>query len=219
VDRLNGRRLWPGTRSLRLPFYAFTRYDGDAKVAGALLACFGVSAVVGNMLSFRIRRRFEPSVVIAVGVLAQAAPALVAPRGRASLYVAAALLLAGLANGVVNPSLHAMLTLVIPAAVRAQALTAVLAVNQLAAPAGFLGAGLLLANFGTRWVFVLVPVVQTVAMGARARDTPRPSSDSGYGRVSRAQRFSSSCEIGSVVAEPPKSSVPAENTFAPAAVS
>ncbi len=43
-------------------------------------------------------------------------------------------LLAGFANGIVNPSLHAFLTLIVPPAVRSQALTAVLAVNQLAAP-------------------------------------------------------------------------------------
>lgn len=156
-----------------LPFYAFTRYHGDPKVAGLLLACFGVAAVVGNMLSFRVRKHLGPTTLIAVFVLVQAAPLwLLAAAGPAG-WVAAALLLAGLANGIVNPSLHAMLTLIIPPAVRAQALTAVLAVNQLAAPAGFLGAGVLLAHFGTKPVFLLVPAIQTLTMGARALATVR----------------------------------------------
>jgi predicted MFS family arabinose efflux permease len=140
-----------------LPFYAFTEYDGNAKVAGVLLACFGVAAVVGNILSFRVRRRLEPATLIAVFVVAQAA----------------ALLLAGLANGIVNPSLHAFLTLIVPPAVRSQALTAVLAINQLAAPVGFLGAGVILARRGYEPVFLLVPAVQSVTMGARAVATLR----------------------------------------------
>jgi MFS family permease len=156
-----------------LPFYAFTRYHADPKVAGLLIACFGVTAVIGNVISFRVRRRLEPHVLIAVFVLCQAAALwLLAAAGPAG-WIAAALLLAGLANGICNPSLHALLTLIVPPAVRAQTLTAVLVLNQLAAPVGFLGAGVLLAHFGTRPVFLLVPAVQTVAMGTRAISTLR----------------------------------------------
>jgi len=50
-------------------------------------------------------------------------------------WIAAALLLAGLANGIVNPSLDAFLTLIVPPAVRSQALTAVLARLRAGVPA------------------------------------------------------------------------------------
>jgi predicted MFS family arabinose efflux permease len=151
-----------------LPFYAFTRYHGNPKLAGILIACFGVAAVAGNVISGRIRRRLDPPQLIAIFVLVQAAPLWLLTAAGPAGYVAAALLLSGLANGIVNPSLHTMTTLMIPASVRQQALSAVLAVNQLAAPVGFLGAGILLAHFGTRPVFVLVPLVQSLAMGTRA---------------------------------------------------
>jgi predicted MFS family arabinose efflux permease len=156
-----------------LPFYAYTRYDGNAKVAGILLACFGVAAVAGNVLSFRVRRRLEPATLIAVFVLAQAASLWLLTGAGPAGWIAAALLLAGLANGIVNPSLHAFLTLIVPPAVRQQALTAVLAINQLAAPIGFLGAGVILAHGGYEPIFVLVPAVQTMTMGARAFATLR----------------------------------------------
>jgi len=156
-----------------LPFYAFTYYDGNAKVAGVLMACFGVAAVVGNVISFRVRRRMEPASLIAVFVLAQAAALWLLVGAGPAGWIAAALLLAGLANGIVNPSLHAMLTLIVPAAVRSQTLTAVLVINQLAAPAGYLGAGLLLAHGGVQSVFLIVPVVQSLTMGARAVATLR----------------------------------------------
>ncbi len=156
-----------------LPFYAFTYYDGNAKVAGVLMACFGVAAVVGNVISFRVRRRMEPASLIAVFVLAQAAALWLLVGAGPAGWIAAALLLAGLANGIVNPSLHAMLTLIVPAAVRSQTLTAVLVINQLAAPAGYLGAGLLLAHGGVQSVFLVVPAVQSLTMGARALATLR----------------------------------------------
>jgi MFS family permease len=156
-----------------LPFYAFTYYDGNAKVAGVLMACFGVAAVLGNVISFRVRRRMEPAWLIAVFVLAQAAALWLLVGAGPAGWIAAALLLAGLANGIVNPSLHAMLTLIVPAAVRSQTLTAVLVINQLAAPAGYLGAGLLLAHGGVQSVFLIVPAVQSLTMGARAFATLR----------------------------------------------
>jgi predicted MFS family arabinose efflux permease len=156
-----------------LPFYAFTEYDGNAKLAGLLLACFGVSAVAGNLVSFSVRRRVDSSLIIPVGVLAQAAPLWLLLWAGPAWVVALALLLSGFANGIVNPTLHAVLTLAIPPAVRQQALTAFLAADQLAAPVGFLGAGFLLARFGVEPIFVLVPAVQTVTMGARALATLR----------------------------------------------
>ena len=160
-----------------LPFYAFTRYHENAKLAGILLACFGVAAVVGNVLSFRVRRRVSARYVIAFGVLAQAAALWLLAAAGAAWIVGLSLLLAGVGNGIVNPSLHAMLTLIIPPAVRPQALTAVLAVNQLAAPAGYLGAGLALSHLGVRAVFVAVPAVQTITMGARAIATLKAPGD------------------------------------------
>ena len=156
-----------------LPFYAFTQYDGNAKLAGLLFACFGVSAVIGNVLSFRIRSRVDSSRLIAVGVLAQAAPLWLLLWAGPAWIVATALFLSGLANGIVNPTLHALLTLAIPPAVRQQALTAFLAADQLAAPLGFLGAGFVLARYGVDPIFLIVPAVQTVAMGTRALATVR----------------------------------------------
>jgi MFS family permease len=151
-----------------LPFYAFTRYHHDAKLAGILIACFGVSAVAGNALSFRIRPHVDPLRLIALGVMCQALPLWLLVGAGPAWMVAAALLLSGLANGVVNPSLHAMLTMRLPVALRTQGLAAILVADITLAPVGYLGAGLALGHYGVTPVFVAVPLVQTLAMGARA---------------------------------------------------
>ena len=156
-----------------LPFYAFTRYHHDAKVAGILIACFGVSAVAGNALSFRIRPRVDPLRLIAVGVIAQALPLWLLVGAGPAWVVALALLLSGLANGIVNPSLHALLTMRLPPALRTQGLAAILVADITLAPVGYLSAGLVLANYGVTPVFVAVPLVQTLAMAARAFSSTR----------------------------------------------
>lgn len=164
-----------------LPFYAFTRYDGDARLAGALLACFGVAAVAGNALSFRIRRRLDGPRLIAIGVLFQAAPLWLLLAAGPAWIVALALLLSGIANGIVNPSLHALLTMRPPVGLRTQALSAELTVVSLAGPAGFLIAGPVLDQYGVAPVFLAVAAVQSVAMGAgsyltlRTRRGPVPA--------------------------------------------
>jgi MFS family permease len=178
-DRL--LRSWTATMALgdaawtalfaTLPFYAFTRYHENARVAGLLVACFGVACVAGNLLSFRIRRRVSARNLIASGILGQAGALWLLAAAGPAWIVGSSLLLAGLANGIVNPSLHSLLTLAPPPALRAQVLSAVLAVDQLAAPAGFLGAGLVLSHLGVRWIFVGVPAIQTLAMGTRAYAT------------------------------------------------
>jgi MFS family permease len=156
-----------------LPFYAFTRYHQNPRVAGLLLACFGVAAVAGNLLSFRIRRHVSARNLIAFGILAQAAALWLLAAAGAAWIVGLSLFLAGLANGIVNPSLHAMFTLLPPPRLRAQVLSAVAAADQIATPAGFVGTGLVLAHLGLRWIFVGVPALQTLAMGARALTTLR----------------------------------------------
>jgi predicted MFS family arabinose efflux permease len=159
-----------------LPFYAYTRYDGDARVAGLLLACFGVGAVAGNALSFRLRPRFDPLTLVAVAVLAQALPLWLLLAAGPAWVVGLALVSAGVANGVANPSLHALLTLRAPQALRPQVLSAVLAADTLAGPLGYLGAGVALAHVGLLPVFGAVAAIQTLAMGGRAAATLRERS-------------------------------------------
>ena len=151
-----------------LPFYAFTRYHENAKLAGLLIACFGVSAVVGNAISMRLRKRIDTYALIGFGVLGQALPLWLLVAAGPAWIVALALLLAGFANGIVNPSLHAMLTMRLPPAIRTQGLSAILTADMLLAPVGYLAAGVVLQHWGVGPIFLAVPLVQTLAMGGRA---------------------------------------------------
>jgi hypothetical protein len=115
----------------------------------------------------------EPATLIAVFVLAQAAPLWLLVGAGPAGWIASARAPGRSCQRDREPVAARLPHLIVPPAVRSQALTAVLAINQLAAPVGFLGAGLILAHAGYGPIFVLVPAVQTLTMGARALATLR----------------------------------------------
>jgi hypothetical protein len=137
-----------------------------------LLASWGIGAVSGNVISYRSDR---------VGGLRQAAPlvlvqavplwAVAAPVPAAA--VAGALALSGLANGLVNPTLHSMLTLRPPAAVRAKTLTAMSTASSLGTPLALAVAAPAFAAFGSRHVIAAAAAGQLAAMSYAAFVTLR----------------------------------------------
>jgi predicted MFS family arabinose efflux permease len=146
-----------------IPFLAFTRYQSSA-VAGVLLACFGIGSISGNALSFRLVRRLPPIRLVGWGAPFQALPLWLLPIANPAWLVGASLLLSGIANGVANPSLHSIVTLRPPEWARFQVMTAVIVVDSVLGPAGYLFSGLVLGHSGVRTVFVVAAIVQTLAM-------------------------------------------------------
>jgi predicted MFS family arabinose efflux permease len=161
-----------GVIFVAIPVLVVAHYGADPRLAGAFIASWGAGAVVGNVAAYRSDR---------VGglpqapwlVLLQATPlwALAAPLPAAA--VAAALALSGLANGVVNPTLHAFLTLRPPAAVRAKALTAMSTASAIGGPIAIAAAGPAFRAFGSRHVVAVAAAGQLLAMCYAALVTVR----------------------------------------------
>ena len=172
-DRL--LRVWTPTFALgdaawtaffvSVPVLVVTRFDADPRVAGWLLASFGVGAVVGNVVVYRLLLdRVRGLTVIAACILLQALPLWLLAGHFPALVYSAALTVSGLGNGLVNPSIHALLTLRVPAALRPSTLTAQMLVFAAAQPLGVFAAGPILDAFGARPVLVAFAAVQTAAM-------------------------------------------------------
>lgn len=153
---------------LAVPVLAFVAFGADPRVAGWLIASFGVGALAGNALAYRAVRRVDGLLLVAAVILFQALPlwALTLPVSAGAL--GAALAAAGLANGVVNPSLHSIVTLRPPARLRPKVMTAMLTGSMLAAPLALLAAGPALDAFGPRPVLAVAVAVQTLAAVAVA---------------------------------------------------
>lgn len=147
-----------------IPVLTVERYDSDPRIAGWLFASFGVGAIVGNIAAFRLINRTDGLRLIAVVILGQALPLWLLVLHLPASLVAMTLMLSGLANGIVNPSIHAILTLRPPPALRANVMAVVMTFFALTTPLGLVGAGPLLDQFGLDLVFALCAAVQTVTM-------------------------------------------------------
>jgi predicted MFS family arabinose efflux permease len=148
-----------------VPVLVVARFDADPRVAGWLLASFGVGAVLGNVVSYRVLvDRVHGLSVVAACVLGQALPLWLLTAHPPAWAASAALACSGLANGLVNPSIHALLTLRVPPPLRPSVMTTTAMIFGLVQPIGVFGVGPVLDAFGAQPVLVAFAAVQTVAM-------------------------------------------------------
>jgi predicted MFS family arabinose efflux permease len=155
-----------------IPVLVYAHYGADPRLAGAFLAAWGIGAVAGNVVAYRSERIGGLRQAVPL-VLVQAAPlwALAAPVSAAA--VAGALALSGIANGLVNPTVHAFITLRPPAAVRAKALTATMTASTLGTPIALAVAAPAFAAYGSRHVAAVAAAGQMLAMSYAALVTLR----------------------------------------------
>jgi predicted MFS family arabinose efflux permease len=150
-----------------VPVLVLARFGHDAKIAGWLFASFGVGALVGNAISFRfLARRLDGLVIISTFVMGQALPLWLLWLPLPAIALSAAILVSGVANGLVNPSLHTVSTLRIPPPMRPTVMTTAMVAWALVNPLGLFAAGPILDAFGTTPVLIGFAAVQTLTMGA-----------------------------------------------------
>ena len=143
------------------------RFGHDARIAGWLFASFGIGAVAGNAITFRfLSRRLDGLVIISTFVMGQAMPLWLLWLPLPAVALAAAIFASGLANGLVNPSLHTLTTLRIPPPIRPTVMTTVMVGWALVNPLGLFVAGPILDAFGTKPVLIGFAAIQTLTMGA-----------------------------------------------------
>ena len=165
---------------LSVPVLVVTRFGSNPRIAGWLFASFGIGAVIGNAIAYRyLLNRVRGLTVVATCVLLQALPLwLLVPTLPAAAY-SAALVVSGLGNGLVNPSIHALITLRIPPPLRPTAMTATAMLGSVT-PIGVFAAGPVLDAFGTEPVFIAFAAIQTACMlgvvvaSLRVRDAEAP---------------------------------------------
>jgi predicted MFS family arabinose efflux permease len=163
-----GDAAWAGF-FVAVPVLVVTRFGADPRVAGLLLASFGAGAVVGNVISYRaLVGRFDGLGIIAVCIMGQALPLWLLTGSFPPAVYSAALVLSGLANGLVNPSIHALMVLRVPVSLRPTVMTSMTTFFGLVQPLGVLGVGPVLDAFGPEPVLVAFAAIQTVMMAAVA---------------------------------------------------
>ena len=125
-----------------VPFLVVTRFDANPRVAGWLLASFGVGAVLGNVAAYKfLLERVGGLKLVGTCILGQALPLWFLTIYPSAWLAALALGLSGLANGIVNPPIHSMMTLRVPPRLRPSVMTVNVMIFGLAQPLGVFGVG------------------------------------------------------------------------------
>jgi MFS family permease len=147
-----------------VPVLVVADYGADPRIAGWILASFGVGAVLGNFGSMRLHDRVDGLLLIGTLVYGQALPLWALVFHPPPLAISATLFVSGIFNGLVNPSIHALFTLRAPPEVRARVLGALGTVLMLSTPLGLATSGPVLSSAGPHPVLAGFAAVQTVAM-------------------------------------------------------
>jgi len=157
-----------------VPVLVLTRFGHHPGIVGLLIASFGVGALVGNAIAFRfLTRRFEGLAVIAACALGQAAPLWFLWLPLPAIALAALIFASGIANGLVNPSMHAILTLRVPPPLRPNVFATSMVGWAVVNPLGLFITGPVLDAFGTTPVLIGFAAVQTVTMSIIALASAR----------------------------------------------
>ncbi len=152
-----------------LPVLVLERFGHHPALVGWLVASFGIGALIGNVISFRyLTRRFDGLTIFTTFIVIQVLPLwlLWLPVPAAALSLA--IVVSGIGNGLVNPSLHAISTLRVPPPMRPTVMTTVMTLWAVVNPLGLFVAGPVLDAVGTTPVLIGYAAVQTVTMGVAA---------------------------------------------------
>jgi predicted MFS family arabinose efflux permease len=159
---------------ISVPALVLARFGHHAWIAGIILGAFGVGALIGNAVAFRyLARRFDGFAIIGVCILAQAAPLWLLWLHLPWLGLAAVVGVSGIANGLVNPSLHTISTLRVPAHLRPTVFTTSMVGSQIVKPLGLFATGPIIDAYGVRPVLVAFAATQTVSMALIATTSLR----------------------------------------------
>jgi predicted MFS family arabinose efflux permease len=142
--------------SAGLPVYAFAEFDGSSRIAGLFYAALGAGALVGSLVAVGAVRKVAPLRLSGFAMLAFAVPLWVLPFLPPWPVVSVALFGAMFFTPLINGPLIAVLTSRTPEELRAMVITAVISINTLAAPLGFLAAGQVLERWSVVTLFTAV---------------------------------------------------------------
>jgi predicted MFS family arabinose efflux permease len=149
--------------SAGLPVYAYAQFDGSSRIAGLFYAALGAGAVVGSIVAVMAVRMIPPLRLAGLAILAFIVPLWVLPFLPPWPLVGLSLFVAMFFTPLINGPFFAVLTSRTPDALRAKVMTAVISINTLAAPLGFLAAGQVLERWGVATLFTLVAIGMTLA--------------------------------------------------------
>jgi MFS family permease len=147
-----------------MPVLVLERYGENAQVLGWIWGAFGAGAVLGSVVAFRIVARIDRLLVGSVGEIFMTAPLWLLLADAPPAAAIATLFLSGLANGIVNAPIHAILMLRTPRALRAKVWSVIIVMTAILGPPLLVATGPALESAGLRPTLVGLLTIQSVAV-------------------------------------------------------
>jgi MFS family permease len=151
-----------------MPVLVLSRFGEEPALLGWIWGGWGLGAVLGSVIAFRVGARGDGLLVASVGEVAMIAPLWLLLAEVPSLALVLAMSLSGLANGLVNAPIHTIFLMRTPRALRAKVWSVIIVLTAVLGPVALGIAAPALESAGFRAVVLVVVVVQTVAAVAFA---------------------------------------------------
>ncbi|KMO93901.1 MFS transporter [Streptomyces roseus] len=153
------------TQMITMPVLAFTRFEGNARAGGLLVAAYGAGGLVGSVAAYVLAARVAPVRLACTALVCVALPlwTLLVPMPVSALVVAVGL--SSAAAPLANAPLMGLLSARLPDGFGPKVLQAVVTISTLAGPAGFLAAGAVLDRAGVAAALWGVAALATFASG------------------------------------------------------
>ena len=148
--------------SAALPAHAYLEFDSP-RIAGLFYSALGAGALIGTIIAVSIIPRTQPLRLAAGAILGVTLPLWLLGMDLPTWAFTLALFSATLFTPLVNGPVMGVLTARMTPEIRPKAMTAIIALNTIAAPLGFLLAGQVIDEVGTSVVFYTVAAGFTAA--------------------------------------------------------
>jgi MFS family permease len=146
-----------------MPVLVLERFGEQPEILGWIYGAWGLGAVLGSAVMFRVVRRVDGLLVGSIGELWMIAPLWVFLADLPASFLVVAMFASGLANGLVNAPIWTIFTVRTPPALRPKAWAAIIATTSLLGPLVLLAAGSALDSIGLTGTLLAIVLVQSVA--------------------------------------------------------
>jgi MFS family permease len=145
------------------PVLAYEQFHRNARVAGALFAVIGAGQVAGSLLTYRLVTRVRPMLLASIAALGTGPPIWILVPHTPIWLVGIALAVVGASVPLINAPYIGMLTLRVPQALRGHVLQALVTINQVLGPVGYVVAGTLFTAVGLHPTYAIMAALGTFA--------------------------------------------------------
>ena len=145
-----------------LPVLVLERFGDKPAIVGLTFAGFGLGAVAGGLIAFRLVGSVDRVLLASVGEIGMGLPLWLLLVHASPAVLVVAFVIAGFANGVVNPALHTIVQIRTPRALRTKLYSFVITATSILGPAALIATGPALERFGVDPTLVVLVAIDTV---------------------------------------------------------